>query len=172
MHKFICDKKKITSKSKSSHLNEVINAKVQNLNAKANNIEVKAHKIEDDDNPKDLGLKDLDIAKTFDDPKDLDDVKSLDDPTDQGVPKYLDDHKDLGDHKDLVQGIIEDIITNVIESQNNNTKKQRSMKRSNSDTAFSRNSYVKRRKKVSISPTKAETTTTTSTSSESEVRNI
>jgi len=42
------------------------------------------------------------------------------------------------------------------------------MKRSNSDTAFSRNSYVKRRKKVSISPTKAETTTTTSTSSESE----
>ena len=36
MHKFICDKKKVTSKSKSSHLNEVINAKVQNLNAKAN----------------------------------------------------------------------------------------------------------------------------------------
>merc|ERR1712110_587373 len=103
-----------------------------------------------------------DIAKSLDDPKELDDLKDLDDV------KRLDDARDLGDPKDLVQGIIEDIITNVIESQNNNTKKQRSMKRSNSDTAFSRNSYVKRRKKVSISPTKVETTTTTSTSSESE----
>jgi hypothetical protein len=131
MHKFICDKKKKTAKSKSQHLNDVITAKVQNLKAKAN-VEVK-------------------VDKKIEDDKNLVNRASMVETT--ACPK------------DLVQDIIEDLITNVIESQNNNTKKQRSVKRSNTDTTFSRNSYVKRRKKISSSsPTKAETTTTSSES--------